>query len=695
MNALKPTIGFLLLFFVLTFTFMDAFSQEELPVKENTVESPDTASIFFIQLNNRWPGEQLIRLADSVMTGFQYFLPTEGATEINALAGNAGLAYQSLIFNPLHETGFRYTPFGFNAYRWENNSVRFFQTTGPYSNLYYSTGPAKEQLFNVTHSQNITGGLTLGADVRIINSLGLYERQKSDNVTFAATGQFVTRDEKYVVLGNFRNSRFKWRENGGVTALQMFTENTETDRKRIPIALIQADNLLKESGVMVRQSYYFGRTPGVLSRAERRARNLPAYTVLQTVSDTLIVRDSIVRPMNRVEKQLIADTLGPKKLHRYYDPYRSNFIRHTFNYSRNAYRYTDNNPKSPYYNRILNDSTATFDSVYFHEIVNDISVEAGIGRSRQGTAGKPGQGAAKAVLLRVGIEHKLALVNTDSITENFNLLTMYAYLSANAFGYAKAEGKIWSTTGNPFNGDKGIEGSLLLPGYDNTGKWGNLRFTATLAIEQPYYFYQFYSSNHFAWRNAFGQQTTLGLKAAYEHKYFKAGYNLYNLSDYVYLGDSALPAKADKAVTVMQVWAFTDIRWKYVEAQLYGIAQTSSAAGVINLPGFATRASVYYTRPLFKKALHFQTGVALLYNSPFYEDAYMPALRAFYTQNTLETGGYPYLDAFINLRVKRAKMYFIMKNVNSGLTGYDYIMIPNYPMPDRGLRFGVSWAFYD
>lgn len=686
MNATKPTTRFLLLLLFTAFIFTDVFSQDEQPQEVKFAESPDTASIFYVQINNRWPGEQLTRLADTVMTGFQYFLPTEGATVINALAGNAGLAYKSLIFNPEQGTGFRYTPFGFNAYRWENNTIRFFQTTGPYSNLYYSTGPAKEQLFSVTHSQNITGGLTVGADVRIINSLGLYERQKSDNVSFAATGQFVNRNEKYVVLGIFRNSRLKWRENGGITDLSMFTENTETDRKRIPIALAQADNQIKESGFLVRQTFYIGKTPGVLSRAQRRLRNKPTDTVVQTATDTLIVRDSIARPLNRVEKQLVADTLGPKKLHRYYDPYRSNFIRHTFNYSRNAYRYTDKNPKSPYYNRILLDSTITYDSVYYHEIVNDISLEAGIGKAK---------GSAKAVMLRVGVEHKLALVHTDTITENFNLLTMYAYLSANAFGYAKAEGKLWSTTGNPFNGDKGLEGSLLLPGYDNTNKWGNLRLTASLAIEQPFYFYQFYSSNHFAWRNAFGQQTTLSLKAAYEHKYFKAGYNLFNLSDYVYLGDSALPAKADKAVTVMQVWAYTDIRWKYIESQLYGIAQSSSAAGVVNLPGFAARASVYYTRPLFKKALHFQAGVALMYNSPFYEDAYMPALRAFYVQNTAETGGYPYLDAFVNIRVKRAKMYLIMKNVNGGLTGYEYVMIPNYPMPDRGLRLGVSWAFYD
>lgn len=84
-----------------------------------------------------------------------------------------------------------------------------------------------------------------------------------------------------------------------------------------------------------------------------------------------------------------------------------------------------------------------------------------------------------------------------------------------------------------------------------------------------------------------------------------------------------------------------------------------------------------------------------MYNSAFYGDAYMPALRSYYLQRQTETGDYPYMDAFVNVRVKRARMYLIAKHVNSGLMGYNYIQVPGYPMPDRGIHFGVSWQFYD
>jgi hypothetical protein len=34
-------------------------------------------------------------------------------------------------------------------------------------------------------------------------------------------------------------------------------------------------------------------------------------------------------------------------------------------------------------------------------------------------------------------------------------------------------------------------------------------------------------------------------------------------------------------------------------------------------------------------------------------------------------------------------------HVNSGLSGYNYFMVPFYPQSVRMFRFGVGWTFYD
>jgi hypothetical protein len=642
---------FFLVVFLLT-NLISALAQEDETPAEKSSPSPDTASIFYSTINDRWSGEHLTRLNDTILNEFNYFHPTESMSKLNALAGNIGLAYRSLVFSLPEYSGFRYTPFNFLEYKWSNRTIRYFHTTGPYTNVFYSTGPGKEQLFNVTHSQNILGGLTLGVDLRIVNSVGLYERQKSDNLSFAGTVQYVTKSENYVVLGNYHSSTFKWRENGGISNEGTILNNIETDRKRVPIYLLAADNLLKDRGVQIRQFYYFAKAG-----------------------------------INISVDSLKGDTIGPKKLHRYYNPYRSNFIRHTFSYSKNNDIYTDKNPFSGFYQNVLKDSTSTYDYILYDELKNDISIEAGVGRAK---------GSAKALMLRIGIEHVAGTTSSDTVTKNnFSYLTPYASLSANAFGLTRVEGKIWTVQGNPFNGDKGIEGNMMIPGYDNSERWGNLKVSALLLIEQPFYFYQIHKSNHFSWDNAFGQQTTLALKAFYDYRFLKAGFNAFNLNDYVYLNRKAIPAKLEESVSISQIWASADVRWRNIESQFYGVFQNSTNSEVISLPVFAGRMSLYYSRALFKRALQFQGGLTALYNTAYYPDAYMPSLRAFYVQGYRETGNYPYVDAFINIRVKRARMFLIMKHVNGGLMGYDYFMVPGYPMPDRGIRFGVSWTFYD
>ena len=161
-------------------------------------------------------------MTDTSLVGIQYYLPTESLSSLNSLNGNAGLAYKSMFFNPEAETGFRFSPSGFNNYLLRNDNIPFYHVRNPYSLIFYSMGKGKEQMFNVTHAQNISRGITLGVDLKIINSIGTYLRQKSDNTSVAAQGQFVSDNERYVALANYRNNRMRWRENGGITYDSLF-----------------------------------------------------------------------------------------------------------------------------------------------------------------------------------------------------------------------------------------------------------------------------------------------------------------------------------------------------------------------------------------------------------------------------------------------------------------------------------------
>ncbi len=91
--------------------------------------------------------------------------------------------------------------------------------------------------------------------------------------------------------------------------------------------------------------------------------------------------------------------------------------------------------------------------------------------------------------------------------------------------------------------------------------------------------------------------------------------------------------------------------------------------------------------------MYVQIGFDVTYYSSYYADAYMPALGLFYRQNQKLVGNYPFADFFLNMKVKHVRFFFKTEHLNSGLV--PVYLVPNYPAPDRAVKVGVSWVFYD
>ena len=90
-----------------------------------------------------------------------------------------------------------------------------------------------------------------------------------------------------------------------------------------------------------------------------------------------------------------------------------------------------------------------------------------------------------------------------------------------------------------------------------------------------------------------------------------------------------------------------------------------------------------------------QPGVSLFYNTSYYADNYMPALRMFYTQNNKRIGDYLYADVFVNLQIKRANVFIKYQHFNAGWKDYSFYMMPHYPQQSGALKVGMIWRFYD
>ena len=86
------------------------------------------------------------------------------------------------------------------------------------------------------------------------------------------------------------------------------------------------------------------------------------------------------------------------------------------------------------------------------------------------------------------------------------------------------------------------------------------------------------------------------------------------------------------------------------------------------------------------------------YFTQYYAPDYAPAIGQFYLQNPetkYKLGGYPLVNAYINLHLKRTRFFLMMYNLVQGTGERSYFFAPHYPLNPRGLKLGLSWNFFD
>lgn len=108
---------------------------------------------------------------------------------------------------------------------------------------------------------------------------------------------------------------------------------------------------------------------------------------------------------------------------------------------------------------------------------------------------------------------------------------------------------------------------------------------------------------------------------------------------------------------------------------------------IYNTPVYSSRNGIYYYNKLFNDNLDLKAGILLniLGNQNTFQE----------NKNTsylISTNPVQTIDFSLSGTIqKRATLYFIWEN----LLNKKYFLIPYFPMPERNIRFGVSWEFYN
>ncbi|WP_026935304.1 putative porin [Christiangramia echinicola] len=229
-----------------------------------------------------------------------------------------------------------------------------------------------------------------------------------------------------------------------------------------------------------------------------------------------------------------------------------------------------------------------------------------------------------------------------------------------------------------------------------------IRFGINQNSSAPNFNFLLYQSDYlnYNWQNNFDNEIAQQLFADFRsEKIFDLYASLSQIENYTYFafneGGAVKPFQAGNQVRYLKLKAE-----KEFDFGLFGSYNTImyqnvlEGAGVLNLPEFTTRNSIYYKDHWFDKALYLQTGFTFKYFTKYEMNAYDPVLAEFYVQNTQELGGFPVVDYFFNAKVDKARIFFKLQHLNDLIDGNNNFSAPGYPYTDFLVRFGIVWDLF-
>lgn len=563
--------------------------------------------------------------------GVHNYHPLYGNSQVRNDLGNIGSAEHTVLFDLKRPFGFQFRSSRLSFWR-PLSSRRILLSDEMFSNVQYSNGQNRENYLVANFTRGFGRLVDLGFSFNRINSLGFYDRQTNTITDMSVFAAFRSKDNRYRAAIIFDYSNLKVDENGGIANDSIFENNITTGRDFIEVNLPLSSNHWKGFDVGLEHRF-------ILSKQD-------------SGSDTRLLRPA---------------------------------ISHSFSASRHSMVYRNiPDTSSSFYQSIYRDTTLTYDSTNLLGVTNALRFEL----LKSDSTGKKG-----LERLVVGAEHAYYRVSYDSsYTDNIHNLAILANLNGTLFRQVD-----WRADGNFMVFGYNIWDVQVDGQFDYSIK--NSKFSAFIDYNlfRPDYITDKYVSNHFVWDNDWGQTQYLKTGLVYEQKRlrFKGTFTYHLLDNLVVYGTDRLPYQSADVNQIMVLRLQEHFRMRWFHVVLDGAVQWRITGDDIRIPIALGRGMLYYQNDLFKKKLRLQVGVETSYSMSYLANAYNPALSDFHLQNSKEVGNYPFIDVFLNLRVKKFRAFVQFTHINSGWLGYNYYHVPHYPVNDFAWHFGVNWAFLD
>lgn len=608
------------------------------------------AKIYFNYLNSA-KAHQI----DSSLEAFHRYQPLQPWW--GADLGNYGSAVRNQFFTPFAPTGLSLGYHVYDMYQITLDSLRFYNTTRPYSSFQYLLGSKTEQNASILHTQNINPFWNFAFNIRYNSSPGFFKYQKANNLSGTFNTNYLSPNKRYYVAMGFILNKFKQNENGGIVDESQLTNSNYNNRSVVDVKYpgvnttnASVNNSQRMIDFYIQNNYSFGK------------------------SDTLYNKDSTsmtlqFTPRFRIKHQL--QLHGDK--HTYNDDLQSN----------DSSRYATDH--------IANVTFPLTDSVYgvqkWFYVDNKFSLNGFIGKLKE------------LVNIEAGIGNRIDYFQTDYIKGSDKQSSFGNYLFGEIKKEAFEKGQ-WEYQANAnffFTGEAVGNFNLNASVGKDLGKWGQFSGGFKQNLSNPAYTFTHFQTNYYGWNYSFDKTsiTQIWAKTNIDKINVELGATNSVIANYIYYnqgnGDSIRPTQQSQAFSVLQIYGRKQFKFGVFRLDNELAWQQATNGAPVHLPSLLIRERIGIVSPLFKSACIVAAGLEAKYNTPYYSDGYMPYTNQFYLQNNIKNSNVPEVLAYFNFKIKTFRAFVMFDQLQQLVSQKNIILTPGYPSASFLFRFGFNW----
>ena len=545
------------------------------------------------------------------------------------------------------------------AYLLTPEKIEYYNTRTPYTMLDFSQSEHRtrknETRFNVLHSQNINPYLNFTFRYDQARSAGQYKNQDSKN-NFVTLYSNYNKDKLRIHAGFITNS-IQNSENGGLENDSLIFSDDDTDLLNVNLTSTRS-----EFG----SNYFF-------ATGEYR---LGKYV------DT--GEERVINSEDGEEEQVIPVTE--------FKPF-VGFI-YSFEYQNHLKEFIDKeDTTSNFFRNTYYSNDYIKDSIRYRMLQNVFQIKQYENPDRKTSFGKRAY---------IGQQHVLNSFQGPIEGKNNRQRKPYSNIYVGG-GIFRETGSFWrwNFDGKFYllgrrSGQTELSGVITKPLRLFGDSLAGLNIRGSIENTMPELFQEEFYSNHSRWKNDLKMEQRMTARGRLESplRNLYMGFNYSLINNFIYNDTLGVPSQFGGQLLVLAAHVDKDFNYRGLHFRTRLLWQKASNETVLHLPEFSAFISAYYSF-VISKVMHTRIGVDTRYNTNYYADAYDLSTGLFHLQNEKKLGDFPYIDAHVNLQLKRTRVFFKMMNIGTEFINREYYTTPHYPMNRMTFRLGVAWAFYD